>query len=87
MLGFKSFWSARILTGGIETMHLICKGQIGHNPSRTTSHIEHPRLKGKRLLKVRGQAADSGLVPMRNCGCVLELWSTVCASMNGVFVV
>ena len=43
-------------------MHLIRKGQIGHIPSRTTSHIEHPRLKGKRLLKVRGQAADCGLV-------------------------
>ena len=54
-------------------MHLIRKGQIGHIPSRTPSHIEHPRLKGKRLLKVRGQAADSGLVPMRNCGCVLRI--------------
>ena len=54
-------------------MHLIRKGQIGHIPSRTTSHIEHLRLKGKRLLKVRGQAADSGPVPMRNCGCVLRI--------------
>ena len=54
-------------------MHLIRKGQIGHIPSRTTSHIHHPRLKGKRLLKVRGQAADSGLVPMRTCGCVLRI--------------
>jgi len=25
MLGFKSFWSARILIGGIETMHMIRK--------------------------------------------------------------
>ena len=23
MLGFKSFWSARIIIGGIETMHMI----------------------------------------------------------------
>ncbi len=28
MLGFKSFWSARILNGGIETMHMIKKGQL-----------------------------------------------------------
>jgi len=28
MLGFKSFWSARILIAGIETMHMIRKGQI-----------------------------------------------------------
>ncbi len=28
MLGFKSFWSARILIGGIETMHMIRKGQM-----------------------------------------------------------
>ena len=28
MLGFKSFWSARILLSGIETMHVIKKGQM-----------------------------------------------------------
>jgi len=28
MLGFKSFWSARILIAGIETMHMIRKGQL-----------------------------------------------------------
>ena len=28
MLGFKSFWSARIIISGIETMHMICKGQM-----------------------------------------------------------
>ena len=28
MLGFKSFWSARIIIAGIETMHMIQKGQI-----------------------------------------------------------
>ena len=28
MLGFKSFWSARILIAGIETMHMIKKGQM-----------------------------------------------------------
>ncbi len=28
MLGLKSFWSARILIGGIETMHMIRKGQM-----------------------------------------------------------
>jgi putative transposase len=28
MLGLKSFWSARILIGGIETMHMIKKGQM-----------------------------------------------------------
>ena len=27
MLGFKSFWSARIIIAGIETMHMIRKGQ------------------------------------------------------------
>ena len=28
MLGFKSFWSARIVIAGIETMHMIRKGQM-----------------------------------------------------------
>ena len=28
MLGFKSFWSARRLIAGIETMHMIKKGQL-----------------------------------------------------------
>ena len=28
MLGFKSFWSARIIIAGIETIHMIKKGQI-----------------------------------------------------------
>ena len=27
MLGFKSFWSARIIIARIETMHMIQKGQ------------------------------------------------------------
>ena len=29
MLGFKTFRSARILLAGIETMHMIRKGQLG----------------------------------------------------------
>jgi putative transposase len=28
MLGFKSFWSAMKLIAGIETMHVIKKGQL-----------------------------------------------------------
>ena len=28
MLGFKSFWSARIIIAGIETMHMIRRGQM-----------------------------------------------------------
>ena len=28
MLGFKSFWSIRIIIAGIETMHMIRKGQL-----------------------------------------------------------
>jgi hypothetical protein len=28
MLGFKSFWSTQKLIAGIETMHLIKKGQL-----------------------------------------------------------
>ena len=31
MLGFKSFWSAKRLIAGIETMHMIKKGQL-HGP-------------------------------------------------------
>jgi transposase-like protein len=29
MMGFKSFWAARRILAGIETMHMIRKGQIG----------------------------------------------------------
>ena len=35
MLGFKSFWSARILIAGIETMHMIREGQM-HRPAGST---------------------------------------------------
>jgi putative transposase len=35
MLGFKSFWSARIVIAGIETMHMIRKGQM-HRPAGLT---------------------------------------------------
>jgi transposase-like protein len=28
MLGFESFWSARIIIAGIEVMHMISKGQL-----------------------------------------------------------
>jgi transposase-like protein len=28
MMGFKSFWSARSIIAGIETMHMIRKGQL-----------------------------------------------------------
>jgi putative transposase len=31
MLGFKSFRYARVILGGIEIMHMICKGQLRSN--------------------------------------------------------
>jgi putative transposase len=31
MLGFKSFRCARVILGGIEIMHMICKGQLRSN--------------------------------------------------------
>ena len=37
MLGFKSFWSARILIAGIETMHMIRKGQMDCPAGQTMS--------------------------------------------------
>jgi hypothetical protein len=37
MLGFKSFWGARILIGGIETMHMIRKGQLNFPKGSTMS--------------------------------------------------
>jgi putative transposase len=37
MLGFKSFWSARILIAGIETMHMIRKGQLDCPAGSTAS--------------------------------------------------
>ena len=49
MLGFKSFWSTRIIIVGIETMHMIRKGQMdcpAGNPcpqrsSSTASLFDH----------------------------------------------
>ena len=37
MLGFKAFWAARRTLAGIEVMHMIKKGQLGHDgePERT----------------------------------------------------
>ena len=37
MLGFKSFWSAHILIAGIETMHMIRKGQTDCPAGQTRS--------------------------------------------------
>lgn len=37
MLGFKSFWSAQIIIAGIETMHMIRKGQLDCPDSQTMS--------------------------------------------------
>ena len=37
MMGFKSFACARILIAGIETMHLIRKGQLEHTQGRVSS--------------------------------------------------
>ncbi len=37
MLGFKSFWSARIIIAGIETMHMIRKGQLDCPDGQTMS--------------------------------------------------
>ena len=31
MLGFKSFRCARVILGGVEIMHMICKGQLRSN--------------------------------------------------------
>ena len=49
MLGFKSFWSARIIIAGIETMHMIKKGQmncpegstLSEHSSSTASLFDH----------------------------------------------
>ena len=35
--GFKSFWSARIIIAGIESMHMICKGQMDGTDGKTMS--------------------------------------------------
>ena len=37
MLGFNSFWSARIITAGIETMHMIKTGQMDCPVGQTMS--------------------------------------------------
>ena len=37
MLGFKSFACARILIAGIETMHMIRKGQLGNIKDKDSS--------------------------------------------------
>jgi putative transposase len=37
ILGFKSFWSARIIIAGIETMHMIRKWQINCPDGKTMS--------------------------------------------------
>lgn len=37
MLGFKSFWSARRLIAGIETIHMIHKGQLDCPDGQTMS--------------------------------------------------
>ena len=37
MLGFKSFWSARIVIAGIETMHMTRKGQLNCPAGSTAS--------------------------------------------------
>ena len=40
MLGFKSFWSARIIIADIETMHMIRKGQLNRPAGSTLSEAD-----------------------------------------------
>ena len=40
ILGFKSFWSARIIIAGIETMHMIRKGQLNRPAGSTLSEAD-----------------------------------------------
>jgi putative transposase len=37
MLGFKSFWSAQKLIAGIETMHMVKKGQLQRSKVQSMS--------------------------------------------------
>ncbi len=37
MLGFKSFWSDRAIIAGMETMHMVRKGQLGGLKERASS--------------------------------------------------
>jgi putative transposase len=37
MLGFKSFWSAQKLIAGIETMHMVKKGQMQRSKVQSMS--------------------------------------------------
>ena len=40
MLGFKTFRSARIIIAGIETMHMIRKGQLADTKYKPSSAAE-----------------------------------------------
>ncbi len=40
MLGFKSFWSAAKIIAGIETMHMIRKGQLACPEGQVISAAE-----------------------------------------------
>jgi transposase-like protein len=40
MMGFKSFWSAQKLIAGIETMHMVKKGQLDCPTGRLASTAE-----------------------------------------------
>ena len=37
MLGFKNFWTARRLIAGIETMHMVRKGQLTYPEGQSLS--------------------------------------------------
>ena len=41
MMGFTSFYCARIILAGIETMHMIKKGQLDCPKARASSAAEH----------------------------------------------
>ena len=59
MLGFKSFWSARIIIAGIETMQMIQKGQIkcpegsAMSAAQQFYSLELPRFDGHLIVKSR----------------------------------
>jgi putative transposase len=37
MLGFKSFWTVRVVLGGIELVHMLRKGQLAAAPGETAA--------------------------------------------------
>ena len=77
MLGFKSFRCTSILIAGIETMHMIKKGQLNGSKDRASSSIRQSHARSRPIGKGQSDPYSTCSSPsiVLACSSVSGLWA------------